>query len=62
MLYTLARRLSDAVEQQACAFSIQEATMAFEKTMMTLQGVSGAINDLDPTDLGPTLKHVSDVT
>jgi hypothetical protein len=25
-------------------------------------GVSGAINDLDPTDLGPTLKHVSDVT
>jgi hypothetical protein len=25
-------------------------------------GVSGAINDLDPTDLGPTLKHVSDIT
>src|SRR6266446_9099555 len=24
-------------------------------------GVSGAINDLDPTDLGPTLKHVSDI-
>ena len=25
-------------------------------------GVSRAINDLDPTDLGPTLKHVSNVT
>lgn len=38
LLYALARRLSDAIAKQVCPYLIQEASMAFVKTMMSLQG------------------------
>jgi hypothetical protein len=38
MLYALARRLSLAVQNQMCEYLIQEAAMAFTKTMLSLLG------------------------
>jgi hypothetical protein len=38
MLYALARRLSLAVQNQTCEYLIQEAAMAFTKTMLSLLG------------------------
>ena len=37
LIYTLGRRISDANAAQPCEYLIQEATMAFVKTMMSLQ-------------------------
>src|ERR1700747_1694181 len=37
LIYTLGRRISDANAAETCEFLIQEATMAFVKTMMSLQ-------------------------
>src|ERR1700738_1688908 len=38
MLYALGRRLSVAIGNQPCEYLIQEASMAFAKTMMSLLG------------------------
>ena len=38
MLYAIARKLSGAIENQTCEYLIQEATMAFVKMMMSVQG------------------------
>jgi hypothetical protein len=38
MLYSVGRRLSDSIRDQQCTFLVQEATMAFVKTMMSLLG------------------------
>ena len=37
LIYTIGRRISDANSGQRCEYLIQEATMAFVKTMMSLQ-------------------------
>ena len=37
LIYTLGRRISDAAAGQGCEYLIQEASMAFVKTMMSLQ-------------------------
>jgi hypothetical protein len=37
LIYTLGRRISDAVGGQPCEYLIQEATMAFVKLMMSVQ-------------------------
>jgi hypothetical protein len=38
MLYSVGLRLSDSIRDQQCTFLVQEATMAFVKTMMSLLG------------------------
>jgi len=37
LLYALGRRVSEATVSQACEFLIQEASMAFVKTLMSVQ-------------------------